>query len=345
MKLSMRAPNLRTFPKTAMFANLTAGNTGGTGSNPSRTEVLRKDPALILLMLIVSVSSLDYSIKTSAILLCMLLIGLGKHSDSCIRLFHDRLGFISRSILVVLFPFIVLILGAHIATNELSPSALLSDANTVFILFLFAPIATTMCASLSKIENMVDAINVFLISFSIIYLAIIFVNGLPDGRESALGYISSNYVASFLLFCYPLLIYYYAANDKRLRSRRFKWSAFGVVMSFVIVLTTGSRTALGVVGVLLVALVFLPTITHAQRLKTVMALSVFAIVIVVTTIASPEIQSLLERASGAFRGGIEVSDDVRSLIWSQGWDNFVNGNTLFGNGSVSYTHLTLPTIA
>lgn len=315
-----------------MSTNLIAGNTDGTGSDPSRTKLLRKDPVLILLMLIVSVSSLDYSIKTSAILLCMLFIGLGKHSDLRVRLFRDRLGFISRSFLVVLFPSIALILGIHVAANELSLSALLSDANTVFMLFLFAPIMTTMCVSLSKIENMVDAINVFLISFSVIYLAIILVNGLPDGRESALGYISSNYVASFLLFCYPLLIYYYAANDKRLRSRRFKWSAFGIVMSFVVVLTTGSRTALGVVGVLLVALIFLPTITHVQRLKTVMALSVIAIVVVATAIVSPEIQSLLERAFGALRGGAEVSDDVRYLIWSQGWDNFLNGNILFGNG-------------
>ncbi len=185
-----------------------------------------------------------------------------------------------------------------------------------------------------------DLMNVFAIYdilYSLYYLAITLVNGLPDGRTSSLGYVSSNYCACILYMTYPLMLYNLLVKRDKISKGQVKLCLCAAGLSLVVILVSGSRTALGCVAVLVAFLFLLKGNSKEKRWLIVLGiLAIIAVFVAYFTV--PAIQALVNRALGALGGVGAVKSDSRSVIWYAAMLTIKEASLLIGTGSniISY---------
>ena len=181
-------------------------------------------------------------------------------------------------------------------------------------------------------ETYLKAILVFLIVFSSYYIIDILLYGLPEGRNSALGNVSSNYCSAILYLNYPIIFYYLYAKRKKNRNL-VKLSYIAILLSMIVIASSGSRTAIGVVALMLAQMVLYKQEKIKDKLKYIAIVLVGIVVLFFAYSFNASVQELMDRALDAFGGKSTLDNNVRQLIWAAGLQQFRNGNIVFGLGT------------
>ena len=101
-------------------------------------------------------------------------------------------------------------------------------------------------------ETFLKAILLFVIVFSMYYLFEIMIHGLPEGRNSAIGNVSSNYCSAILYLNYPIIFYYLFGRGEWIKNNKeiVKMCYIAIVLSLIVIVLSGSRTAIGAVALM-----------------------------------------------------------------------------------------------
>lgn len=213
----------------------------------------------------------------------------------------------------------------------------LDDFITLTILFIGIPIVIMASKALRNFEAYIMGLNLFIIMFSLYYLVLVSIKGLPDDRDSILGYVSSNYIAAILYISYPVIFYYLfgrnTLNRNAYKSNRIKcYLALG--LSLIVIIISGSRSAFGAIALEIIALLFL----KKKSLKDTIKLFIFLITIIgliyIAYISISDVSQLITRGMNALNGNNELKNDIRSVVWDQAMIDFNKMNKFFGSGSV-----------
>lgn len=193
---------------------------------------------------------------------------------------------------------------------------------------------SVLSSGLINLKCVVKAASLFCILFSVYYLIHVLLNGIPDGRSSIFGAFSSNYCASILYLLFPVLFYYISKNKNNADSRKIVVRCYlALILSFFVILTTGSRTALGMC-VFIFGFINLFTkwdIKKVVKLIVAAVLGIIALFILMDRV--PAIQDSVIRALRVFTESDVVKSDIRSLIWQVAMEKFEEYNHWLGSGS------------
>lgn len=209
----------------------------------------------------------------------------------------------------------------------------ISIAVTIFF-FLF--IEKFLLKSLSIKLSFLKAVLWFDIFFSGIYLGLLVIKGFPEERDSVLGYVSSNYCAAILYLTYPLILYYLFNvfdKDRKKYSDMVNKSILALILSLLVILTSGSRTAFGVVMAIVFSLVLYKQESINAKLKSLLVIAIGLLAVYVLYLCNSNLQQLVGRAMQSLQGTESVKTDVRTLIWASGLRQFELSNKFFGSGT------------
>jgi len=293
-----------------------------------------KNAALILVLIMVTMFVIPIPLMFITILVLMLLISI-MNNKAAVR-DQSIYGLRQESIIYIcLIAFFALMQAVILADSLRSAVHIYSRS---FLTFFIPFIVYGLSKSFMDLKAYVKGISLFTILFSCYYIIRILVDGIPDGRNSALGFVSSNYIAAILLFTYPLLLYYLLKTREIKAQHRFLrlLCNISIVISLVVIITTGSRTAFFATGVVFVSLLFaVPRNTNS--INKVIFLIVLAIITLFTLYYSfPVVESLIVRGIQGVQGaitGAEIDGDIRRIIWDQALLNFHESNLWIGSGS------------
>ena len=189
-----------------------------------------------------------------------------------------------------------------------------------------------------------NAILMFMVVFSAYYLCLIVLNGLPQGRDSALGNVSSNYCSAILYLNYPIIFYYLFARGEEVKNNKFtvRFCYIAIAMSLLVIVSSGSRTAIGVVALMALQMVFYKQKKEKNKIKIVAVLLFALLGLVIAYQVIPSVHELMERALDAFGGKNTLDNDIRGIIWAYGIQQFKNGNVFLGLGTNIVTEYVRP---
>ena len=208
----------------------------------------------------------------------------------------------------------------------------LLDSIGINIIIYFPIVVVLLLSGILRDQKLI--VNTFIwfdILFSCVYILLIIVKGMPEERDSALGFVSSNYCAAVLYMTYPLILYYLKVN--RLDKKEKKASYIALVLSMIMILTSGSRTAFGVAGVLFVSLLFLKDKNVYHKFSEIFGLVLILIAVYIAYLRIPVVASLIDRAMGALQGLGTDRRDVRTYIWELAFEIFEKYNHWIGSTS------------
>lgn len=210
-------------------------------------------------------------------------------------------------------------------------------------IFIFVFVQLLLGYSLSVKYAFVRAICWFNILFSSFYIFRIVLYGLPEDRNSVLGYVSSNYCAAILYLSFPLLLYSLCTIKKSNNEDAglLKKIYFSLVLSIIVILLSGSRTALGVLLLICLALSLYKQ-NIKKKIKTILVLLITFLIVSFFYQRMPGFQSLLDRALDILQGKETVDNDIRTVAWEYAIANFENYNKIVGSGSNMVPQLGRP---
>lgn len=188
--------------------------------------------------------------------------------------------------------------------------------------------------SLHSLNIYVTAFRIFVLAFSTLYLVLLVVLGLPEGRASVFGNVSSNYCAAILYMMFPILLYSLVERKIPLKKKARRQTLWALLLSLIVILTTGSRTAMGALAV--IALMFFLYATKERKArKWFFRIAAVALVgSVVMYFTMPSVQKLVQRAVSGLTAEGGVAKDVRSvLVWEMAIDVIRSRNRFLGTGS------------
>lgn len=227
---------------------------------------------------------------------------------------------------------IIVFLGCFLIViyNNIKITDLSNTLITCLIIYIFLFLVFFKESLFKEPKNYLNAISIFMILFSLYYLFMVVIKGLPDDRNSILGYVSSNYCSTLLYINYPLLIYCLSeVKDKKLKIRIM----IAMLLSLIVILISGSRTAIGaLIIIMLYAMINNNTLKKFIK-KTLIFLCVL-IVVVYMYQNIPDLKLIIDRGLRILNGSDEVKEDIRSVVWQYTWDHFQGLNNLLGSGSV-----------
>lgn len=197
-----------------------------------------------------------------------------------------------------------------------------------------------ICGSISmsfydSFEAILKGILLFEIAFSVYYILAVILHGLPEGRDSAMGIVSSNFCSAVLYLNYPIILYYlFGKSDNRRRNKLFDVSCYlAIVLSLIVIVSSGSRTAIGIIAVMAFQMFFYKQKKMKNRFKVLGILVVAVIGLLVAYRVNQSIQLLMDRALNVFEGKKTLDTNVRMLVWDAGIQQFKQGNVFFGLGT------------
>lgn len=184
-------------------------------------------------------------------------------------------------------------------------------------------------------ETYLNAILMFLIVFSLYYILEIVLHGLPEGRGSAIGNVSSNYCAAILYLNYPVVLYYLFARGEKIKNDKkiVHICYFAIVLSLVVIASSGSRTAIGAVALMAVQMVLFKQKSMKNKIRVIAVLVTFLLALLIAYRFNQSVHELMDRALDAFGGKSTLDSNVRQLIWAAGIQQFKSGNVFFGLGT------------
>lgn len=228
----------------------------------------------------------------------------------------------------VLVAFIVIVQIFHYKLNGYYA---LSQLKVVLQIYVGVVVIMSFYHSAIAIEQYVRAFCYYLIVFSAYYLGYVALYGLPNERSSIFATFSSNYCATSIYLCYPLLLFYLfeIGVDKKLK----KMTGIALGLSLIVVLLSGSRTAFGITAFIAIMQYFI----MSRKRKTILRSNLIAIVIIASLLIAytqiPPLHNLVERALGALGGTNTVNSDIRTVIWSSFLSRIWSGNLLIGEAT------------
>lgn len=192
-------------------------------------------------------------------------------------------------------------------------------------------------------ETYLKAILMFMIVYSSYYISGIAAKGLPEiafhdsaeGRASVFGNVSSNFCSAVLYFCYPVIIYYLFGRRKDAGRKRSldKACYAAIALSMIVILSSGSRTAIGVVALMAVQIVLYRHNSFKTKKRIIIILAAMLVGLIIAYNFNSTVHDLMERSLDAFGGKKTLNSDVRQLIWASGARQFYKGNIMLGLGT------------
>lgn len=288
-------------------------------------------PFLMLLMLGASMLHISLSYVLLLTVLIMLVankVVMNKRNNI------NYLNSIKRNGYILLVGLIIFAL-IQISLLEMNLSESLSAICIIMSIFVYALVQSFFLNPLTIKHGFLTTVCYFDILFSIYYLYRVARFGLPEDRDSVLGYVSSNYCAAILYLTFPLILYsiYTLKKDNPKWKKLMRLMITSIFLSIVVILLSGSRTAFGVVLLMLLSLVLLKQDTIYGKIKSIAVVIMSIIAVIIVYIYVPSVRQLLDRAMTALEGRQVVTDDVRTLAWAYALQNFQTYNHLIGSGS------------
>lgn len=189
-----------------------------------------------------------------------------------------------------------------------------------------------------SLESYLRGILLFLYIFSTYYIIDIIINGLPEGRDSALGNVSSNFCSAVLYLNFPIILYYLFSNNKnkyiKNKKKNLRKACYAaLLLSLIVIVSSGSRAAIAVVALMFAQMVLYKENKFKTKLKYFFVILIGLIILVMVSINNQSINKLMTRALGAFDGINSLTKNSRILVWNSGFEQFGNGNRIFGLGT------------
>lgn len=180
----------------------------------------------------------------------------------------------------------------------------------------------------------VKSASLFSILFSMYYLLHVLIYGLPSERDSVFAGFSSNYCATVLYLLYPILIYYIQKNRNNASSKKnVKRCYLAILLSFIVILTTGSRTAFGICVYIFGFITLFTKWNQKKVIKIFSLVAVGTVALLFLINRIPTLQDVVVRALRVFTETNVVKGDIRSWIWEVALDTFKGYNPWLGSGS------------
>lgn len=287
---------------------------------------------LILMLLGASMLHLSLSFVFLSIIFVMLIIAFKNRKNIlAIKSFKD----IQMKSFIFLF-FIILFWFIQVQMLSESYSTARSNLTILMAIFIGPIVSCFLIKELKNIDSVVRGINYFVIIFSVYYIFKVIVYGLPEDRDSVLGYVSSNYCAAILFMSYPLILYF-LTKKREDKNKYFDTDIFqcyiAIVLSLIVVILSGSRTAFPVVIGIFISLVLLKQSKGIYKLRLIAFIGVLALGVFGLYKYIPSVHSLIERAMQGLSGNKAIVGDVRSTVWIYAIYDFKQYNKWIGSGS------------
>lgn len=277
------------------------------------------------LLIFVSIFQMPMSIQFILLILIVLSIISINRESANLSTFQVKLLLLSF-VIAIFFIFISL-------KNNLNFGDILNSFSIITAIYFFIILLLFNQFLFKNIENYIRAITRFVIMFSVYYLIMVLLNGLPDDRNSILGFVSSNYCATILYINYPILLYY-LFGKKGVKLRLKRKIIFAMVLSFIVIILSGSRTAIGAVSIIAVLMLFYRNKNYKSIFKKFTLILIFGLILYLLYKNVPLIQDLLDRGFRVFNGSEEVKADIRNIVWSITWEKYNGLSNIFGSGQI-----------
>ena len=287
-----------------------------------------------LLLLVLGASMLHTALSLILLLMVSIMMVLSiknSHSsnneDRTLRKI-DQESYLLGFFVVLLYLFQNLIL-------ELSLDDMMSALCIISAIFIMIFVEKFLLKSLSVPLAFFHATTWFNILFSCYYLLRVAIYGLPNDRDSVLGYVSSNYCAAILFLSFPLLLYYlYTIRKTHALRRGIRIRTYvSLFLSILVIIISGSRTAFVTVLFIFLSLLIFRQKDKKAKIKMTFSTLTAAAGIYITYLYIPSVQLLLDRAMSVMKSSGSVGSDVRTIIWASAFYNFKSYNQLIGSGS------------
>ncbi len=291
-----------------------------------REYVKQKHIGIIIALLIsffITLINLKLYYKCAVVLVLFFLVFLKTQRGSA----YHKLGY-GSFVMILLVAFLCSLQAVILGSSTIIGSVTINCA-------LFFPLGILFLLSglFESIDIIVLSFGIFDVLFSIYYLTAIVFIGLPEERNSVLGYVSSNYCAAVLYLTIPLILYYLRTHTVKKNKQLLLYAA--LMLSALMILTSGSRTAFAVVMVLYFSLLILPEKRLSVKGRQLCMLFGVLVAAVIAYYEIPSIRALINRAmialQGLQNGNNEV--DVRVHLWRKGLNDFKGYNHIVGSAS------------
>lgn len=289
--------------------------------NTIKTKKYYYNFILLLSALLITLCDLKPLYKSGLVIVLFCMIYLKNRSEIKVNSFY--IMNILILLMVAFFCFTqVIILG----------SSFLLDSIGINVIIYFPIVVVLLLSGILKDRKLIVSTFIwFDILFSCTYILLIMIKGMPQERDSVFGFVSSNYCAAVLYLTYPLILYYLKSNKLDKNEKRFSYAA--LILSMIMILTSGSRTAFGVAGIIFISLLFLREKNIYHKLSEICGLVVILLAVYIAYLRLPVITSLIDRAMGALQGLGTDNRDVRTYIWELAFEVFKKYNHWIGSTS------------
>ena len=298
-----------------------------------RTKLKQQTIEILLLMLILLLPF--FSNSTIAVTTGVIISALfsWKRGIRIRRKFHYDKQFQHRiqNLTMVIMAFVAILFIVQVFQYNLNRYYALVQLKVILQIYIGVIVITAFYHSSIEIDKIVRAFCYFLIIFSLYYLGYVALHGLPNERSSIFATFSSNYCATSIYLCYPLLLFYWLeiGADKKVK----KLIGTALILSLIVVLLSGSRTAFGITALIAIIQYFI----MSRKRKNFFKSNATAIVTIVTVLTAylniPAVHNLVERALGALGGTTTVNSDIRTVIWSSFINKIWSGNYIIGEAT------------
>lgn len=293
----------------------------------SRKRMMTEDYWLFLLLIFLMSLNISYSITIIALTLVM---AIDVYKKRNVRI-YKRDASISRG-LYVWSGMVLFLVMLQLFFIPFDFKGLRTYICAMYSVYFGIIICSCLMKSSRSINSLVDALATYNIVYSLVYMMYIAAFGLPEGRSSVWGYVSSNYSACTLYLSYPLFLYYLINMKGKQLKKRKQFIVISMFVSLLVIFSTGSRTAIGVVLLIFSSFLFVKKTTK-QVVKTISAVLIVLLGLVVLYYNVPSVQLLLIRALQVLNGTSVVKADSRTLVWRVALDIFNKSNRWIGTGS------------
>lgn len=270
---------------------------------------------------------------SSYVMLLVMILGLYILNSTVSNNYQYQKTIMSKKV-IYFFTFVIMIFWGiqMLIINNRSFVEMTKTLQILSMLFL-GVILLLVSNRLFSFDLVTSACCYFNIIFSIYYLLQVAIKGLPEDRDSILGYVSANYCAAVLYLSFPLLLYYLFSGKEQGRCPRKSTCVISISMGLIVILLSGSKTALGVIAAIAVTMLVFKQTNKKDKLRIVVALGIVLAVVAVLYNQNQAVNQLLGRAMDAFSGVHAVNEDVRNLVWRWAIGVISSSNHLWGTGS------------